>query len=165
MRWHFIRGNFLPILFWDTHHLGQGLGRFRKPTSELIEAEWRKYVSPNDAIICSDNGLWPDRRQPITWTNAGILLIEPLGRNLIEILVEIYTFSFKKILSKMSSGKCRPYCLGLNMLNMNQYFTGGQRAYAAVQITLLTTLTQKWNDVLHSQEDMSMRDKTVYGTT
>ena len=33
----------------------------------------------NLTIIGSDNGLSPGRRQAITWTNAGILLIGPLG--------------------------------------------------------------------------------------
>ena len=55
-------------------------------------------------IIGSDNGLSPDRRQAIMWTNAGILLIGPWGTNFSEILIEIYTFSFKKIHLKMSSG-------------------------------------------------------------
>ena len=32
-------------------------------------------------IIGSDNGLSPDWRQAIIWTNAGILLIEPVGTN------------------------------------------------------------------------------------
>ena len=32
-------------------------------------------------IIGSDNGLSPGRRQAIIWTNAGILLIKPLGTN------------------------------------------------------------------------------------
>ena len=31
--------------------------------------------------IGSDNGLSPGRRQAIIWTNAGILLIWPLGTN------------------------------------------------------------------------------------
>ena len=35
----------------------------------------------------TDNGLSPVRRQAIIWTNAGILLIWPLGRNLGEILI------------------------------------------------------------------------------
>ena len=48
-------------------------------------------------IISSDNGLSPGRRQAIIWTNAGILLIGPLGRNLSEILIGIQTFSFKKM--------------------------------------------------------------------
>ena len=36
-------------------------------------------------IIGSDNGLWPGWRQAIIWHNAGVLLIEPLGTNFIEI--------------------------------------------------------------------------------
>ena len=67
-------------------------------------------------IIGSDNGLSPGRRQAIIWTNAGILLIEPLGTNFSEMLLEIYTFSFTKMHLKMS-GKWRPFCLGLNVLN------------------------------------------------
>ena len=42
-------------------------------------------------IIGSDNGLSPGRRQAIIWTNAGILLIGPLGTNFSEILSEIHT--------------------------------------------------------------------------
>ena len=67
-------------------------------------------------IIGSDNGLSPGRRQAIIWTNAGILLIWTLGKNLSEILSEIHAFSFKKMRLKRSSAKCRPFCLGLNML-------------------------------------------------
>ena len=48
------------------------------------------------AIIGSDNGLSPNRRQAIIWTNAGIVLIRPLGTNFSPILIEIHTFSFKK---------------------------------------------------------------------
>ena len=46
----------------------------------------------NLTIIGPDNGLSPGRRQAIIWTNAGILLIEPWGTNLSEILSEIHTF-------------------------------------------------------------------------
>ena len=66
--------------------------------------------------IGSDNGLSPGRRQAIIWTNAGILLIWPLGTNFSEISIDIHTFSLKKIHFKMSSGKLRPFCLGLNVL-------------------------------------------------
>ena len=68
------------------------------------------------AIIGSDYGLAPGRRQTIIWTNYGILLIGPLGTNFSEILVGIQTFSFKKMHLKMSSTKWRPFCLGLNVL-------------------------------------------------
>ena len=64
----------------------------------------------------SDNGLSLGWRQAITRTNAGILLIGPLGTNFSEILIEIHTFSFKKMHLKILSGKCRPFCLGLNVL-------------------------------------------------
>ena len=66
-----------------------------------------------------DNGLSPGRRQAIIWTNAGILLIGPLGTNFGEILIEICTFSFKKMHSNMSSAKWRPFCLGLNVLSFS----------------------------------------------
>ena len=69
--------------------------------------------------IGPDNGLSPGRRQAIIWTNDGILLIGPLGTNFSEILIEIYIFSFKKMHLKMSSAKCRPFCLGLNVLNIS----------------------------------------------
>ena len=51
-------------------------------------------------IIGSDSGFSPDRRQAIIWTNAGLLLIGPLGTNFSEILIEIITFSFKKCVWK-----------------------------------------------------------------
>ena len=70
-------------------------------------------------ITGSDNGLSPSRRQAIIWTNAGLLLIGPLGTNFNDILIKILTFSFKKMHLKMSSGKCRPFCPGLNVLIAN----------------------------------------------
>ena len=70
-------------------------------------------------IIASDNGLSPGRRQAIIWTSAGILLIGPIGTNFSEILIEIITFSFKKMRLKVSSAKWRPFCLGLNMLKLS----------------------------------------------
>ena len=67
-------------------------------------------------IISSDNGLSPERRQAIIWSNAGILLIGPLGTNFSEIFIEIQTFPLKKIRLKMSSAKCCSFRLGLNVL-------------------------------------------------
>ena len=60
------------------------------------------------SIIGSDNGLSPCRRQAIIWTNAGILLIWHLVTNCSEILIEIDSFSFKKMHLKML---WRPSCL------------------------------------------------------
>ena len=73
--------------------------------------------------IGSYNGLLPSRRQAIIWTNARILLIRTLGTKFSEILSEIHAFSFKKIHLKMSSGKWRPFCLGLNVLRMKWQYS------------------------------------------
>ena len=70
------------------------------------------------AIIGSDNGLSPVRRQAIDWTNAKILFIEPLVTHVNEILIEILSFSFTKKHLKVSSAKWRPLCLCLNVLNV-----------------------------------------------
>ena len=70
-------------------------------------------------IIGSDNGLSPERRQAIIWINAGILLIGPLGTNFSEILIEIQTFSLKKMRLKMLSAKCCSFRFGLNVLMIN----------------------------------------------
>ena len=67
--------------------------------------------------ICVSNG----GRQAIIWINAGILLIGPLGTNFSEIFIKIHTFSFKKMRLKMSSGKWRPSCLGLNVLKPERH--------------------------------------------
>ena len=69
-------------------------------------------------IIGSNIGLSPGRRQAIIWTNTGILLIRPLGTNFNEILIEIYTFSLKKMHLKMPFGKWQPFYLDLNVLNI-----------------------------------------------
>ena len=75
--------------------------------------------------IGSDNGLSPGRRQAIIWTNAVILLIGPLVTNFNETSIEIHIFSFKKIYLKLSSGKWRPFCLGLNVLICQELKTHG----------------------------------------
>ena len=69
-------------------------------------------------IVGSDNGLSPGRHQTIIWTNVGILLIGLLGTNFSEILITVHTFSWKKILLKISSAKWHPFCLGLNVLRL-----------------------------------------------
>ena len=76
-------------------------------------------LRPSDAyasLVQIDNGLSPGRCQAIIGNNAGILLIGSLGIKSNETLFEMHKFSFKKIHSKMSSGKRRPSCLGFNVL-------------------------------------------------
>ena len=72
------------------------------------------------SILGSDNGLSPGRCQAIILTNAGILLIWPLGTNFSGILIEIDIFLLKKKHLKMSSAKWRPFCLGLNVLKSGE---------------------------------------------
>ena len=67
-------------------------------------------------IIGSHNGLSPERRQAIIWTNAGILLIGPLGTNFSEVLIEIQTFSlkentFENVVCEMLFISSRPQCV------------------------------------------------------
>ena len=78
------------------------------------------YASIKQTIIGSVNGVSPGRRQAVIWTNAGILLIGPLGTNVSEILIEINIFLFNEMHLKMSSGKWRPFWLGLNVLNWSK---------------------------------------------
>ena len=77
---------------------------------------WHRKASVSYAIIGSENGLAPTRRQAIIWFNAGILLIGSSGTNLSENSIEIHQFSFKKMHLKMPSVKWRPFCVSLNVL-------------------------------------------------
>ena len=66
--------------------------------------------------IGSDNGLPPDWHQAIIWTNAGMLLIWPLGTNLSEILIKnSYIFIrenvFENVVWKMAAILSPPQCV------------------------------------------------------
>ena len=67
-------------------------------------------TSVNWVSIGSGNGFAPSRQQAVTWTNADLLSTGPLGTNFSENLIEILTFSFKKMSLKMSSAKWQPFC-------------------------------------------------------
>ena len=68
-------------------------------------------------IIGSDNGLSPGRHQAIIWTNAGILLIEPLGTNFSEINfnwnsnIFIQENALENVVCEMASIFSRPQCV------------------------------------------------------
>ena len=66
-------------------------------------------------IIGSDNSL--TGAKPLSETILEYCLLVHLGTTFSEILIETETFSFKKIDLKMSSGKWRPFCIGLNVLH------------------------------------------------
>ena len=71
--------------------------------------------------IGSDNSLSPGRRQAIIWTNAGILLIRPLGTSFNEILIKTNIFihenAFESVVCKMASILSRPQCVNMGPVN------------------------------------------------
>ena len=69
-----------------------------------------RLLQKSNTVIGWQNGVLPG------WANAWILLMEHLGTNHSEIIMEIHTFSFKKMHLKIPSWKCRPFCLGLNVI-------------------------------------------------
>ena len=68
------------------------------------------YTTPTLAIIGSDIGLSPFRRQAIIWTNAVLLSTWSLGTNLSQIVLKIQTFSFKKMHGKLLAILSGPLC-------------------------------------------------------
>ena len=96
---------------------------------------WETHICVSEHVdIGSDYGLVPNRHQAIILTNAGILLIGPLRTNFNELLIEIHTFSFKKMHVKMSSGKWRPFCLSLNELKISESRTPVQKPAVSPQL-------------------------------
>ena len=80
-------------------------------------------LRPNDAYMRRQtNNNW-FRKRLVAWTAPSHYLNQcwnivnwALGTNFSEILIEIQTFSLKKIRLKMSSAKCCSFRLGLNVL-------------------------------------------------
>ena len=58
------------------------------------------------AIIGLDNGLSPVEHQAISWTNAGILLIGPLGTNFSEISI-VYSFIQENAFENVAGTMCQ----------------------------------------------------------
>ena len=110
---------YIQILIWDIAYSSHSDKAMRGNKTWNMLTHWGRVTHiciSKLIIIGSDNGLSPGRRQIITWTNAGILLMGPLGTNFSEISIEIDISSFKKTHLKMLSAKCRPSCLVLNVL-------------------------------------------------
>ena len=94
----------------------------------------------------SDNGLSPGQRQAIIWTNAGWLSIGTSGTNVSEFFIEIHSFSFNKMHLKMSSGKWKSSCPGLNVL-IKQFdlIQKSSKIYIVCSLWQATQTEQKWN--------------------
>ena len=110
----------IPIIINSFKPFSTMLSLFKPFTAMLVHClthwGWMTHICVSRlTIIGSDNGLSPGRRQAIICTNTGVLVIWIIGTNFSEILSETHTFSFKKMHLKMSSGRRRPFCLGLNV--------------------------------------------------
>ena len=98
--------------------------------SECPLAHWGKYASVIQPIIGSENGLSPDRRQAIIWTNKDISLIEPLGTNFNEIWIKI-CFSFRENAFENVVGI--NFCPQFNVLH-KKYLCGILKLWCRVQV-------------------------------
>ena len=94
-----------PVLHWQITFCTTSLTSLKAHPPHHNPLVPHIYAWMNLVSIGSDNGLSPVRCIAIILTNAGILFIDPLGKKLSEIFIEIDAFSFNKIRSKMSSGK------------------------------------------------------------
>ena len=106
-------------MIWTINYCNNWNKFYKKKTAHSLLTDWgrvRHIFVSKLTTIGSGYGLSPGRLQATIWTNAGILLIGPFETSFNEILIEMYTFSFKKMHLKMSSGKWRVLCLGLNVL-------------------------------------------------
>ena len=88
------------------------------PSQCLYLTHWGRvtYICISKLItIGSDNGLSPSRRQAIIWTNAGMLLIGPLGTNFGVFLIGIQILHWRKCISKWKLAFIlfRPQCVNL----------------------------------------------------
>ena len=90
---------------------------FRAWGSLTFVALWHWGTNPEVVVyvsICYLRLVWWGQWVNSLSPSAGILLNGPLGTNFNENLIEIHTFSF----TKMSSGKWRPFCLGISVLSV-----------------------------------------------
>ena len=105
---------------------------WRRHQKEHFPCYW-PFVQQIHRTKASDAELWSASESTVEWTivglviwdvtapivmKAGFLPIGTLRISFSEMLIEIYTFSSKKMLLKMSSAKWRPLCFGLNMLTV-----------------------------------------------
>ena len=85
---------------------------------QLTQWGWETHICVTKLTIMGpDNGFLPDWCQAIIWTNAGILLIGPLGTNFSEISIKIHTVFFfsRKCIWKVVWNMAAIF-LGLNVL-------------------------------------------------
>ena len=72
------------------------------------------HICVSKLSIIGDNGMSPD--PPSHYLNQCWNIVKCNLKSTVQKLIEIHTFSFKNIHLKISSGKWRPFWLGLNVL-------------------------------------------------
>ena len=121
----------------------------------------------NLSSIGSDNSLSPGRRQAIIWTNAGILLIGPLGTNFVEILIEIHTFiqenAFENVVCEMASVLSRSQYVNKSLPELygRGFADGSTNRYGVIR-TINVDITMErlvwWEIRLHKEEEISINN-------
>ena len=115
--WHFYKGDFnhqtwklawmLLICNWIKISKAQWVNSLRPSDAYMC---WQPRPSLVQIMACRLVGVKP-LSEPML---VGMLSIGSLGTNFDGILIELQTFSFKKMHLKISFAKRRTYCLGLN---------------------------------------------------
>ena len=119
---------------------------FSKKRMILIDWRWVVHTCIGYlTIIGSYSGFLPSLHQVIIWTNAGILLIWPLGTNFSEILIRIHTFSFKKMHIKMLYAKWCPLSPCLDVFNNYNYICSVYCCFVSVLKNIQFKLHWQWN--------------------
>ena len=75
---------------------------------------YHKILNPWPVLVCYHQFVpthLADQHQAITWTNAHLLSIRPIGTSFSEILIQIQIFPFKRMHLK-TSVKWQPFCPG-----------------------------------------------------
>ena len=107
-----------------------------------------EYASVGWVITGSGNGMAPNRHQSITWTNADVLTIEPLGTKVCEILIKIQLHSYNNMNCKMSLAKCRwPFLLAPVLLEVPRGLAGSRRPSWKISSDLRHVFYHHWRPI------------------
>ena len=123
---------------------------------QLIEVEWRLYASVNYAIIGSDNGLSPEGAKPLSDQCLNIVH-RTLGNKVQWNCNKNTTISIKYSVFKMSPAKCRPFCLGLNVLVTTHNTCGTWLPINAELGVYYMSKSNSWRDFPH--DDLKLISK------